>query len=547
MENEHFSKLCVALKHIVEDVVKQQIQALAEEQQAVRQELLGELQFISEMVKLGPGRSTEPKGSWPRRLPKGQSKESGANVSNELMESSSEVASAVRTPVIPKEDLEKAILRRQISSDLDASQVLNSNPVRRSRELRAKGPARVVPGCAPEAVIPVAIDPPPLADPPPVEPQKLPEKAQTAASGMTLARRGSTVHCLAREQEHRILGAAAESEICEIFTDNIGVHLWLNFSQTLCAIIVLLNVSQLVLVFVMFHFGWHHSGELWTTLATLIFSTVAVFLLKLVKKLLHSRDLNMAMQNLDTFVQDCGHGLDWGTEARRQHCRFVALWTVMMCAFIAQQVLETWTALGSDVRAVYMHVAREAVTIVLFAVSSWVAMNGAYFQFNLLLGLGKTLDCWCGDMLETQNFIGGISSWNSLQAMLKCVGREVTWCFTVLISLGYIGLFISLAASLSLFLEPDLDIGSVLLSESALLPLMYLFFLSARLVAQGALLSEKCRQIPAFVNQLLADENTSEQSPSRCTSVCVLQRTVLTVAWRPCRSSPPVLSAFHRG
>eukprot|EP00913_Durusdinium_trenchii_P009192 g8641.t1 len=111
MENEHFSKLCVALKHIVEDVVKQQIQALAEEQQAVRQELLGELQFISEMVKLGPGRSTEPKGSWPRRLPKGQSKESGANVSNELMESSSEVASAVRTPVIPKEDLEKAILR----------------------------------------------------------------------------------------------------------------------------------------------------------------------------------------------------------------------------------------------------------------------------------------------------------------------------------------------------------------------------------------------------------------------------------------------------
>ena len=57
------------------------------------------------------GRRQEPKGSWPRRLPKGQSKESGANVSNELMESSSEVASAVRTPVIPKEDLEKAILR----------------------------------------------------------------------------------------------------------------------------------------------------------------------------------------------------------------------------------------------------------------------------------------------------------------------------------------------------------------------------------------------------------------------------------------------------
>ena len=60
----------------------------------------------------------------------------------------------------------------------------------------------------------------------------------------------------------------------------------------------------------------------------------------------------------------------------------------------------------------------------LFVVSSAVVMNAAYFQFNLLLGLGKTLDCWCADMIESEEFISGIKSWNSMQALLKCIGRR---------------------------------------------------------------------------------------------------------------------------
>ena len=91
-----------------------------------------------------------------------------------------------------------------------------------------------------------------------------------------------------------------------------------------------------------------------------------------------------------------------------------------------------------------------------FAVSSAVVMNGAYFQFNLLLGLGKTLDCWCSDILESQDFISGINTWNSLQALLKCVGRELTPCFTALNLLGYAGFFAALAGSFSLLLDDDL-------------------------------------------------------------------------------------------
>ena len=41
-----------------------------------------------------------------------------------------------------------------------------------------------------------------------------------------------------------------------------------------------------------------------------------------------------------------------------------------------------------------LRILKIVTSFVLFVVSSAVVMNGAYFQFNLLLGLGKTLDCW---------------------------------------------------------------------------------------------------------------------------------------------------------
>lgn len=138
----------------------------------------------------------------------------------------------------------------------------------------------------------------------------------------------------------------------------------------------------------------------------------------------------------------------------------------------------------------------------LFAISSAVVMNGAYVQFNLLLDLGKTLDCWCADIVENQDFISGIQSWNSLQALLKCVGREITPCFISLNLLGYVGFFVAITGSFTLLLDDGLEVWMVLLYESSLLPLLYLFYLAARLFAQGASLSERCRQIPAFVNQL---------------------------------------------
>ena len=71
--------------------------------------------------------------------------------------------------------------------------------------------------------------------------------------------------------------------------------------------------------------------------------------------------------------------------------------------------------------------------------------------------------------------------------------------------------FAALAGSCSLLLDDHLDGWTLVLSEFALLPTIYLFYLSARLFAEGALLSEKCQQVPAFVNQLPGEDDDAQR------------------------------------
>eukprot|EP00435_Cladocopium_sp_Y103_P066544 s28_g28.t2 len=285
------------------------------------------------------------------------------------------------------------------------------------------------------------------------EPPELPPAVQRFPStGSLMRRRGSAFQRLARDSQAQILTQRARrGSVCKILADNIGVSLWMKWSNLSTFSIVMMSLCYLVPTVTLYILGLQLPGEQWTALSLMLFSTVAILLLHLVKRSLCSADLNMALQKLDSW---------------------------------------------------WLRILQAVASCLLFAISSAVVMNGAYVQFNLLLGLGKTLDCWCADIVETQNFISGIQSWNSLQALLKCVGREITPCFTSLNLLGYVGFFVALAGSFSLLLDDGLEVWKVFLYESSLLPLLYLFYLSARLFAQGASLSERCRQIPAFVNQL---------------------------------------------
>lgn len=340
------------------------------------------------------------------------------------------------------------------------------------------------------------------------EPPELPAMRRHPSNG-SLRRRGSAFQHLARDSQAQILTRTARTEsVCRIFVDNIGVSLWLNWSNSTTFLIVMMSLCYLVPTVILYAFCVQPPGEQWTAFSLMLFSTVALLLLHLVKRSLRSPDLNMALQQLDGFVQDCGRGLDWASVAKKHWCYFAFLWLLVLLAFTIQQFLEEiagnregWYAPAPD-GSRWLRIFQAFASCILFAISSAVVMNGAYIQFNLLLGLGKTLDCWCADITETQDFISGIQSWNSLQALLKCVGREITPCFTALFLLGYVGFFAALAGSFALLLDDGLDVWKTSIYEWSLLPLLYLFYLSTRLCAKGASLSERCRQIPAFVNQL---------------------------------------------
>lgn len=363
---------------------------------------------------------------------------------------------------------------------------------------------------------------PPASLPPPRPPNlyRLCSKVgQTETQNTPRARRGSAIHHLARDSQALILATDnqasihTEISICNILADNIGVRLW-SWSRTLGFLIVILNLSELALDVALHTMKFPQAGGQWTSVSLLVFSTVAIFLLKLMTTLVHSEHLNVAMVRLDRYLRDCGQGLDWGSCAIEQWRCFVIMWSMLIGAFVTEQTLELYHANEVDHHwsvPMKLHIVKALVSIILLTVSSSVVMTGAYFQFNLLLGLAKTIDCWCSDIAETEDFMAGIRSWNTLQALLKSVGRELTPCFVALNTLGYVGFFAALAGSCSLLLDDHLDGWTLALSEFALLPTIYLFYLSARLFAEGALLSEKCHQVPAFVNQLPGEDDDAQR------------------------------------
>eukprot|EP00438_Fugacium_kawagutii_P029728 Skav214783 [mRNA] locus=scaffold1820:27552:29378:- [translate_table: standard] len=400
-------------------------------------------------------------------------------------------------------DLEKEMLR-QASSSSHLQPASFGRPAFGSKASRVQDEAAAsAPPAQLESVVTL-----PQSEPPNLQVSK----AHTG-SGPLMTRRGSRLHSLTRESQAHILSlSSARESVCNIFVEQIGVSLWLKWSNLTSFAIVLMCLCYLVLSVICI-WGSQASSQQWTALSLLVFSTVAVLLLQLVKRSLRSPDLNMAVQKLDLFVQNCGKGLDWDSIAARYWYRFLALWLVVVVAFMVQQVLEAWMthasahadglahSYGLELSGNHLLNLKAIVGVILFAVSSAVVMDGAYFQFNLLLGLGKTLDCWCADILQSPDFNSGRESWNALQALLRCVGREITPCFTALNLLGYVGFIAALAGCFTLLLD-DVEGAVLFLSEFALLPLVYLFYLSARLFAKGASLSEKCHQIPAFVNQL---------------------------------------------
>ena len=79
------------------------------------------------------------------------------------------------------------------------------------------------------------------------EPPELPATRCYPSNGSLMRRRGSAFQYLARDSQAQVLTRTARTgSVCKIFVDNIGVSLWLNWSNSTTFLIVMMSLCYLV-------------------------------------------------------------------------------------------------------------------------------------------------------------------------------------------------------------------------------------------------------------------------------------------------------------
>eukprot|EP00435_Cladocopium_sp_Y103_P010643 s2436_g2.t1 len=252
-----------------------------------------------------------------------------------------------------------------------------------------------------------------------------------------------------------------------------------------------------------------------TVIESITYGIAAAFSIALMKKALGSSNLKLgqverklAVGRLYTFVAE--FQVDWSQVSGKEGCKYVAVWLMMILVLIAARCLGTLYRLNSssfvfDLTHEVMLNSMEVLSVLTYCVSSALVTAAAYAQSHLLLGLDKSLDCWCSRILALPDFREGVQSWNALQALLKSIGRELADTFLILQIFGSLCFMFFLVNGVILVFE-DLDAIPWIVEVLSGVPLLFMSCLSLKVSAHGAALTEKCRAIPPFVNQIPTEE-----------------------------------------
>lgn len=255
-------------------------------------------------------------------------------------------------------------------------------------------------------------------------------------------------------------------------------------------------------------------SELFVIFTTGIFGFLGSACVRCMRTAFSSEDFHLAVSRLDLFVAD--FRLDWKTLSGQEWRLYLIAWLLLLSTQIASQGLQWWLLDHGhlDDADMTLQIVKDTVfktlgcfAVLSFAVGSAIIMVTTFVLSHLLLGLDTALDCWCCHILNTPNFEFGVQSWNNLQALLKCVGRELDTTFVLIQGLSSLGAMYLLTSGVTyVFRAGNLDVFPTLAEGLAALPLLFLFGLSMRLFAHGAALTEKCKFIPGFVNQIPTEE-----------------------------------------
>lgn len=239
-------------------------------------------------------------------------------------------------------------------------------------------------------------------------------------------------------------------------------------------------------------------------LASLIYGIAATLCVHRMTRALHSKNLKLATGRLHAFVAE--FKVDWREVSGQEGCKYLCMWLLVVLIIIVARCLGIWWLLTSeDVSWAWTHVlpaSLEICSLLVYALSSGLLTAAAYTQSYLLLGLDKSLDCWCSHLMAMPEFEEGVRTWNVLQALLKYVGRELAGSFLIFQGFGYLCFIFFLVSGIVLIFSNDFEALPLMMEVLSGVPLLFLSCLSLRLSAHGAALTEKCLAIPSFVNQI---------------------------------------------
>ncbi|CAE7253778.1 unnamed protein product [Symbiodinium natans] len=239
-----------------------------------------------------------------------------------------------------------------------------------------------------------------------------------------------------------------------------------------------------------------------------LYTVAAISCVFFLRRALVSEDFVLALEKLHNFV--VAFEIEWGQVTGIEWRMYALVWVLTVSGFGAAIGLEEWKLsqeawqpliVSGDTPSAIIRIVCTAFSFIAFCMCAAAVILVDYVQSHLLLGLDKSLDCWCCSVLDG-DFRSAVESWNCMQALLKAVGREMAGSFIAAQAVGAIGFIYFLASTATLAFQSGFHLQFTAVESVSSVPLLLLFLLNLRVCWHGAALTEKCRAIPAFVNQI---------------------------------------------
>ena len=325
------------------------------------------------------------------------------------------------------------------------------------------------------------------------------------APSLDMTRRPSGLPELTRLSRKQIL----TQKECQIF-QGVAAGFLLNFRRTAAIVLVFLIACQLALTMLQAARGSvkeeHARIGRGTTMASYFYALIALILLRLLRRLLDSKELQLAMGALNTFMDDAEGHMHRRTAARRRSRCMIALWLGFNVASLSQMVAEICPhhedLSNSPAENYFIFLLFSSMKVASMLLSSGIITQIVYLLSDLLCGLQTALDCWSAKMLVERDFAEGVTSWNLLQAMLKSMGSEVSLVFSALYFSGNVTFLQNITSIVMIIIDLEHPDAVAVAHSRIALGSLLLPCLAAYLLYAGAAVTQQCYLIPAFVNQI---------------------------------------------